>query len=105
MDKEKFQRSIDEAVKRAIAWFDAKLKQGPAKASANKSAEQWDAGEVGYFDLHFDKSYPNRDIISVNKKTWIWDVHLFVAHIKDLVQLKGALVVQNNLNTALKRAT
>ena len=31
-------------------------------------------------------------------------MHLFIAHVKDLVNFKGVPVVQNNLNTALRGA-
>lgn len=65
---------------------------------------RWNPADLGYFDPHLDKSYPESDIIAINKETWIRDVHLFVARVKDLVQLKGGQTVQNNLNTALRGA-
>lgn len=108
--------AIDEAVERTVERMTARMKigpqgdagpagpPGPPSNDTAASKDRWNPAELGYFDPQLDKSYPKGDIISVNKETWIRDVHLFVARVKDLVNLKGAPVVQNNPNTALRGA-
>ena len=56
----------------------------PSKPSAIASS-RWNPANLGYFNLHLDKSYPKGDIIAINKETWIYNVHLFMAWIKDLI--------------------
>ena len=52
-------------------------------------SSRWNPANLGYFNLHLDKLYPKGNIIAINKETWICNMHLFVARIKDLVLLKS----------------
>lgn len=58
--------------------------------------------DLEYFNPLFDKLYANNDIVIVNKKTQIQDMHLFMNQVRNLVEIKKGQIVQNNLNTALK---
>lgn len=69
------------------------------------ASKNWlNPAKLEYFDPHFDKSYPKRDIIAINKKIQICNVHLFIACIEDFVKIKSSVIVSTNINITLKKA-
>ena len=72
-------------------------------ANGNGNGEnRWNTADLGYFDPHLNKSYGKGEIVTVGKDVYYWTAVLFVEQIHDLATIKGAALVQSNLNTALR---
>ena len=74
--------------------------QGPQEPTAPSTS--WHASDIGYFDPLLDKAYGEGELLTVGRDTYYRNVHLFVERIKDLAMIKGAALVRNNINTALR---
>lgn len=74
--------------KRLTAWLDVPgqektksfgISKMPIKSAAMTfSKNRWNSTNLRYFDLFFDKLYLDSNIITVNKKTWIQNMYLFM---------------------------
>ena len=51
-----------------------------------------------------DKSYGKGKVITVGKDVYYRSVILFIERIKDLVSVKGTILVRSNINTCLRGA-
>ena len=51
-----------------------------------------------------NKSYGKGKVITVGKDVYYHSVILFIERIKDLVSVKGAILVRSNINTCLRGA-
>ena len=59
--------------------------------------------EIEYFDSELDIWYDEEDIVTVEKDSYIWDVHLFINQIKNAAAIKKADQVKIQLFRALKK--
>ena len=59
--------------------------------------------EIEYFDLKLDTWYDEEDIVTVEKDSYTWDMHLFISQIKNAAAIKKADQVKIQLFRALKR--
>jgi len=58
--------------------------------------------EIRYFDSELDTWYDEEDIITVEKDSYTWDMHLFISWIKNVIAIKEADQVKIQLLRALK---
>lgn len=65
-------------------------------------SDRWNVIDLGYFDPHLDKSYGEREIVTVGKDLYFRSVILFIERIKDIAAVKGDALVRTNLNTSLR---
>ena len=64
--------------------------------------KRWNQVDLDYFDPHLDdKTHGAREVVSVEKDVYYWNVVLFTQRIQNLVTFKGATLVKNNIATSL----
>ena len=66
------------------------------------TSTHWRADEIGLFDPHLDKSHGDSEIATVSKDVYYRSVMLFIERVRDMATIKGAQLVQINLNTCLR---
>ena len=73
------------------------------KLSKNES-ERWNLDEINFFDSMYDgKSVITENLIEhIEKNIYFRDVHLFIERIKDMIVIKNAKMIRNNLYTCLR---
>jgi hypothetical protein len=66
--------------------------------------DRWVAADLGFFDPGYDgKTLATAELMQhADKDTFFRDVHLFIDRAKDIVVIKGAETVRNNLYTCLR---
>lgn len=69
-----------------------------------QSDSRWNAADLGFFDPLYDgKSTATGNAIEHSgKDTYFRDIHIFIERIRDIAQIKGDLIVRNNLYTCLR---
>ena len=65
---------------------------------------KWNAGDLSFFDSLYDgKSVSNNEIIThTSKNIYFWNVHFFIEWVKNLVIVKDAELMRNNLWTCFR---
>ena len=76
--------------------------QGPSGTVSASGSNRWNPSDLGYFDLHLDKSFGEGEIVTVGKDTYFRNVLLFTDRIRNIAEVKGAAIVKANINTALR---
>ena len=58
--------------------------------------------EIEYFDLKLDTQYDEKDIVTVEKDSYIQDMHLFISQIKNVTAIKETDQVKIQLSEAVE---
>ena len=71
----------------------------PELNEADNGIIKWNAGDLDFFDSLYDgKSASNNEvIIYTGKNTYFRDVHFFIERVKNLVTIKDAELMRDNL--------
>ena len=77
---------------------------GTPSAAGHEQNHHWRADEVGFFfpDLH--SSYGASEIVTIGKDSFYRNASVFLDRLDDIVRLRGAEVVRNNIPTCLRGA-
>ena len=59
--------------------------------------------EIEYYDSELDTQYNEKNIVIIEKKIYIWNMHFFISWIKNAAAIKKTDQVKIQLSEALKK--
>ena len=71
----------------------------------NNDTSKWNAADLDFFDPFYDDKFANIDdaMKHINKNTYFRDVHLFIERARNVIIIKNAELVRENLWICLRK--